>query len=131
MDTPAELVSGGVTTGWANWAHGELWLMPDGIMRVSSGLGETMRHGLDTQRRRSTTFSEAELNRIAGKPGNTLIRREDIEAASLRRGLLNGRLRLQLRDGRAIKLLWLRRDGVDRKIQPLLEEWLGSHLRSG
>ena len=38
------LISRSCTTGWLDWAHGELWVCDDGLLRKSLGLVETVLH---------------------------------------------------------------------------------------
>ena len=33
----AQLVTSGCTTGWGDWLWGELWLLPEGLLRLSRG----------------------------------------------------------------------------------------------
>src|SRR3984893_9691580 len=43
---PAILLTTSCTTGWADWVHGELWLCPDGLLRLSLGLATTITKSL-------------------------------------------------------------------------------------
>lgn len=43
--TPVRLVSASCTTGWHDWVHGELLLLPDGILRVRQNLQQTAEKG--------------------------------------------------------------------------------------
>lgn len=36
-DANAVLVTSGCTTGWDDWRWGELWLLPEGLLRLSLG----------------------------------------------------------------------------------------------
>ena len=43
---PARLLAGTCTTGWLDWIHGELWLLPDGLLRpVCSRYGNSATGG--------------------------------------------------------------------------------------
>jgi hypothetical protein len=138
---PATLLSCSATSGWTDWIWGELWLFPDGILRVPTDAGTTRQRV--RERRRAPGRSTAPLKplprsvfdddpaRLAEETKRARwLPRDQIKTASLRRGLLNSRLSVELADGREVKLLWLKSDvqAFD-LIERTLRDWLGSRLR--
>lgn len=123
------LISASCTTSWFDWIHGELWMCPDGLLRRSLGFDATMQHGrrptVDpaTRPRRAFTSEEVEAILSSGRR-NRWITWTSISHASLKLGLLDSSLHLELGDGRREKFLWLRVDGG----YDLLEEMLTHRL---
>jgi hypothetical protein len=110
------LISASCTTSWFDWIHGELWLCPTGLLRRSVGLGTTIRHGtgptVNPASRSKRTFGLDEIARIleAGRR-NRWIAWSEIAQATLKRGLIDHSLHLELGTGHREKLLWLQVDG--------------------
>jgi hypothetical protein len=110
------LVSASCTTGWFDWIHGELWLCPDGLLRRPLGLIATVGHGpgptVDEANRPTRTFSPLELLQIteAGRR-NRWLPWSQISHATLKSGIIDHSLHLELGDGRREKFLWLKVDG--------------------
>jgi hypothetical protein len=123
----ARLLTASCTTGWLDWIHGELWLLPDGLLRVRSSLGATIAHA--NQRTVPNDPSEREFG--AGEieelehehQTNLWIPAHEIVAASIRTGLLSSRLSLRLAGGRRAKLLWLRVDPAAVPLKRALASW--------
>src|SRR4051794_18176485 len=90
------LISGSATTGWADWIHGELWLFPDGLLRVRTGLGATLRNGVvKTVPATLPTrdFADKEIGELANTHGtNRWVAASLMDSASLHRGLTTSRL---------------------------------------
>lgn len=128
----AVLLSISCTTGWADWVHGELWLLSDGLARFSLGLGASVVNSnlpgsLGTGI--IDHFSPEELaERTASNNRNFVIRAEEIDLAELRRGIITGRLRLHLSDGTTRKLLWKRTNKTLEPLAVALGRWLGDRL---
>jgi len=137
------LLTTSCTTGWADWVHGELWLCPDGLLRLSLGLAATIAKSsgpgqaaaFEGAARRSSLrhFDMTEINELLSrKRTNHWIPWTQIRGASLRGGLITGRLRLKLADGRSVKLLWMRERHVFEMLRDRLLERLGpAALRIG
>jgi hypothetical protein len=66
---------------------------------------------------------------VADDPKNRWIPFDEIEAGRLHRGLIISRLAVQLRDGRRVKLLWLKPDPAFETLQAVLAKRLGPNLR--
>jgi hypothetical protein len=121
------LLTASCTTGWLDWIHGELWLLPNGLLRTRSGLGATIGHANrrtlpDEPVRRE--FSPGEIDRLQRQHKTNLwIPRESILSASIFNGPLSGRLALKLNDGRRLKLLWLRADRASEPLRHALTSW--------
>jgi hypothetical protein len=121
------LISASSTTGWADWIHGNLWLFPDGLLRVRTNLRSTIGNGII----RTTgsppptrLFADEEIARVADAHSTNLwIPASSIVSSSFRRGPMTTRLRVKLSDGREVKLLWLRHDPAERELRSVLAEW--------
>ena len=129
------LIAASCTTGWFDWIHGELWLCPGGLLRRSLGLWVTVRHGdmrgakptVGTQNRPTRSFTPDEVRRIVESDRrNRGIRWEDISHATLKGGLVDHSLHLELKDGSRRKFLWLRMDGGLDLLRAALARALGS-----
>ena len=121
------LISASATTGWSDWIHGELWLLPDGILRVGQGLGKTLEHGVRRTVPReppSRSFDDQEVDALAASGSRNLwVAAEEIASANLRAGIVTGRLKLWLKDGDTVKFLWLRADRADVALRAALGSW--------
>lgn len=121
------MLSASCTTGWLDWIHGELWLLPNGLLRVRRGLGATVagtshRTVPEEAIRRNFMPDEIESLRLAHRT-NLWIPSDSIVSAKISNGPLSGRLSLQLRDGRRLKLLWLRADQASEPLKRALRSW--------
>ena len=132
---PAILLTTSCTTGWLDWVHGELWLCPSGLLRLSLGLRTTIGKSLgpeaaldyDRVARESGPryFDQAEIDAlVARKRRNIWVPWDQIREAGLRQGFITSRLRMTLLDGRTVKLLWL----PDRRTADALRDRLGTRL---
>jgi hypothetical protein len=109
------------------WIHGQLWLLPEGLLRVRTDLDTTIGHA----NRRTVVdelllyeFAPGEIALLARQDKRNLwLRADEIVAASFREGLLNSRLSLTLDSGRRIKLLWLRADPAIAPLKQALASW--------
>jgi hypothetical protein len=114
------LIAASCTTGWLDWIHGELWLLPDGLLRISTSLVNTAGNGiLRTIPHEPVVrqFTHEEIDDVvARRKRNLWIPAEEIASVKIHTGLLQSRANLSLADGRRQKLLWLR--------GPLAEHWL-------
>lgn len=131
-----ELVSGSCTTGWLDWTWGELWLLPNALVRVARGRGESrdaarrrqQRGGGTTVEPRHPPTEEALRERHGASDRNRWIDLNDLARARLRRGRVNSRLSVVLHDGSRTKLLWLKDDPAYDVLRVALSERLGSNL---
>ena len=110
------LITVSCTTSWFDWIHGELWLCQAGLLRRSVGLTKTIAHGsrptVDPAVRPTRTFGLDEIaNILAAGRRNRWITWAEIAHATLKRGVIDHSLHLDLGIGRREKLLWLRTDG--------------------
>lgn len=137
---PAILLTRSCTTGWADWVHGELWLCPDGLLRLSLGLATTITKSLgiwsalayDRFARQSSprTFEPDEIgDLLSRKRTNVWVPWPQISEAVLRKGLMTGRLRVTLADGRSVKFLWLAEQRVFATLRDALLARIGPGLR--
>jgi hypothetical protein len=121
------LITASCTTGWADWIHGQLWLLPDGLLRVRSSLLTTIGNGVArtvSGELPTREFSEDEIAKLAKKHvTNYWIPSSSIVAASLRRGVTASRLSMRLADGRNVKLLWLPGDPAEGELRSALTSW--------
>jgi hypothetical protein len=95
------LLSARCTTGWLDWMHGELWLLPDGLLRVCDGTGRRSREDEEP-----APPAAEELEQLRGHARSVWVRADEIVRASVRSGILTSRLTLLLADGGRRKLLW-------------------------
>jgi hypothetical protein len=114
----AYLISRSCTTGWLDWVHGELWLLPHGLVRSSIGLDGTVanrrRNGIgrtvpDPLPYLPVAAFDHEQIRAAHRT-NKVLPYNQVAAAMLFRGRTAHGLKLTMTDGRRHKLLWLTRD---------------------
>jgi hypothetical protein len=125
--TIGTLLTASCTTGWLDWIHGELWLLADGLLRTRSNLASTLGHA--NQRTLpdepvQRDFSSGEIEQLQHQHKTNLwIPRDAIVSASIFTGLLSGRLSLKLKDGRRLKLLWLRTDNASEPLKHALTSW--------
>lgn len=128
----ATLLTASATTGWLDWIHGELWVLPHGLLRIPLTLATTSLHGMgptvDTQQRPQRSFDQATFQTLSTSPKNVWVPRESLQQAYLHHGIMTDRLRLALADRRSIKFLWFPHDGARHLLQTTLTEWLGSNL---
>ena len=111
------LITASCTTGWLDWIHGELWLFPDGLLRVRTSLATTVAHGAwrtVSDEARGREFSDGEIDAlVASHKRNVWINADQIERADIHVGITTSRVNMQMRSGRKIKLLWLRGDRAE------------------
>jgi hypothetical protein len=124
----AYLLTRSCTTGWTDWLHGELWLLPTALVRRPLGLSATVANGRGPTVR--TPLPEGDADEIAALPtvggsrGGRVIPFADIATASLRRGGSTDRLAVNHHDGTSCKLLWLHRDPAAAVLAQVLAAWL-------
>ncbi len=133
--TEATLLTRSATTGWADWIWGELWLFPDGLLRLPTDF-RTSRQRARTRGQAEPmmrkTFDEAPAQLADGARHGLWFPRDEIESAHLRRGVFNSRLGVRMADGRNLKLLWLKSDrAAFDALEEVLQEWVGEKLELG
>jgi hypothetical protein len=128
----ATLLTASATTGWFDWIHGELWLFPNGLLRIPLDLATTYLHGIgptvNEQQRPQRSFDHTALQTLLTSQKNVWIPREAIQKAYLHHGIITDRLRLIVVDYCSVKFLWFPWDGARQLLQSTLAEWLGSEL---
>lgn len=129
------LITASCTTSWLDWAHGELWLCPTGLLRRSMGLIRTIRHmnrqTADPLDRPKRAFGLEEIAQIrAADRRNRWIAWAEITNATLKRGVIDHSLHLELGVGRREKLLWLRIDGGYDLLESALARELPGRFRA-
>jgi hypothetical protein len=124
--TDGRLVAASCTSGWADWIHGELWLLPEGLLRLRTSFRATLGHRTWPTVRPPLpvrSFAPDEPGELArGHRTNVWIRWSEVASADLRRGLTTTRLGLTLADGGTHKLLWLRGEPADAEVGQVLRE---------
>jgi hypothetical protein len=122
------------TTGWTEWIHGDLWLLPhDGLLRLPSGLARTIAHTfwptVDPAMPITKCLSVDEARQaVVGHSKAIWIPRQEILEASLRSGIVTDRLRICRTDGTTVTLFWSRHDKAKDPLWLVLERWIGSGL---
>jgi hypothetical protein len=110
------LISATCTTGWFDWVHGELWFCPSGLLRRSLGLSATLGHRalqtVNPMHRPTRTFAAHEIHQIssAGRR-NKWVPWNEVTHVTLKRGIVDHSLHVELTGGRREKFLWLSLDG--------------------
>jgi hypothetical protein len=134
-DDSAQLLAPHCTTGWFDSLWGELWLLPDGLLRLGTGArglsaAATMGATGITQPGSTRRITEEDVHDALAKRGrNRWIPRDQVSKAALRKGIIQGRLRVVLTDGTRIKLLWLNDETVHQALRSTLEDWVGDRLK--
>ncbi|WP_326662156.1 hypothetical protein [Streptomyces sp. NBC_00385] len=128
MNGRARLLSRACTTGWGDWIHGELWLLPSSLVRrrlgfmatVANGKGPTVVWPLP-----EADVTEAAVARIrAEHRTNTVLPLADIASARIHRGFASARVSLRMKDGAHHKLLWPCADPAYDVLVDVLAPWL-------
>jgi hypothetical protein len=132
VDGSVLLVTRSCTTGWTDWVHGELWLLPDHLVRRRL----SHRAARDNGNRRRVASLPVEVygpylnldDIAAAHPTNKVLPLDAVLNARLHRGLLNDRLAVTMRDGECHKLLWLKVDPAHEILSHALADRLGPRL---
>ncbi|MFI0965852.1 hypothetical protein ACH4S8_31330 [Streptomyces sp. NPDC021080] len=128
MDERARLLTQSCTTGWGDWIHGELWLLPHLLVRRRLGFTATLANGkgptVVTPLPEADASAAAVTQIRAEHRTNKVIPLADIASARLRRGVTADRLDLLMRDGSQHKLLWLPSDPAHDVLAHELSPWL-------
>ena len=148
MATTARLVIVDCTTGWSDRVrYYDLFVFEDAIVVTTGSMkgivtegglvagraprtGRRARVRIDDARvhpRRNQTVGEL----LTGDRAAVVVRAEEIVEARLRRGVVNSRLLLVLRDGARRKFLWLRGHNDHAEVREGLGAVLGDRLRPG
>lgn len=125
------LLAASCTTGWLDWFHGELWLLPDSLVRARGGFVDTVVNSISPGVREHTATSVIGYNPAAvlkGHHTNKVIPFDGITHASLHRGLTTSGLTVTMTDGTRHKLLWLSSEPAHRVLTDRLLPVLGSRL---
>jgi hypothetical protein len=131
MEHAATRISRATTTGWLDWMHGELWLLPDGLLRTPSGWMASIANGMTMQTGAlppAVDFSRTFADGVLANGATTWLSYDLIESAALHTGIIHDRLRVVTSDGRTRKLLWLRSERVTQKLEPVLRQRLGARF---
>ncbi|MDW4908577.1 hypothetical protein RB628_25370 [Streptomyces sp. ADMS] len=127
----ARLLTNTCTTGWLDWIHGELWLLPEGLVRIRSGLLTTLvKSGGSgpTPRDPYRLVTHDAETVLAAHPTNKLIPFAGMGAARLHGGVTTSGLEVVMTDGTRHKLLWASWDPARRLLRERLLPLLGARL---
>ncbi|GGQ73403.1 hypothetical protein [Couchioplanes azureus] len=133
MNETARLISRSCTTGWADWIHGELWLLPRHLVRRRLTLHETRAN--KNGRTVPVPLPEVPASALAQRDitsahrTNKFLLLDEVAEARLHRGILTDRLALKMRDGSRHKLLWLKDDPAHKILGTALGHSLGPRFR--
>lgn len=126
---PARLLARTCTTGWLDWIHGELWLLPDALIRVRSGLMDSVANpGVSAREPYQVIPYDAE-SILSAHRTNKVIPLTELSEARLHRGLTTSGMTAVMRDGTHHKLLWLSSEPTTRLVKDRLLPVLGPRLR--
>jgi len=130
--TQARLLARTCTTGWLDWIHGELWLLPDALLRVRSGLLDSVANSVSgsgvTARDPYQVVSYDIEGILSAHRTNKLIPFAGIERARLHGGLSTSGLEVAMTDGTRHKLLWTSWEPARRLLRERLLPVLGPRL---
>ncbi|MFB6516504.1 hypothetical protein [Streptomyces sp. NPDC056401] len=127
----AQLLAASCTTGWLDWLHGELWLLPDSLVRMRGGFIDSFVHSLSPRVPENTATTVIGYDPAAvlgGHRTNKVIPFDGIAHARLHRGLTTSGLTVRMTDGTRHKLLWLSYEPARRILTDRLLPVLGSRL---
>ncbi|MFE2155778.1 hypothetical protein ACFXAO_37735 [Streptomyces lavendulae] len=127
----AQLLAASCTTGWLDWFHGELWLLPDSLVRVRGGFVDTVVNSVGPGIREHTATSVIGYDPVAvlgGHRTNKVIPFDGIAHARLHPDLTTAGLAVTMTDGTRHKLLWLSSEPARRVLADRLLPVLGSRL---
>lgn len=119
------LLSKSSTTGWLDWMHGELWLFPDGLLRIPMGWGKTLLlvgYFFNPRRAQPRPFSEDERAAIIARRRNRWIPFAEVQQATLRHSMGADELIMILANGQKRQLLWLPHPLVFATLQQVLSQ---------
>lgn len=123
------LVTASCTTRW-DWIHGELWVLPGGILRARLDRETTKAHGLERtvpEAPIEREFDDAEIAVLVSEHrANLWIPADRIASARFRFCSYATELRLGMRDQRDIRLCFLR---VDAGAEPIMTALEGCGVR--
>ncbi|MCW8097472.1 hypothetical protein [Streptomyces tauricus] len=129
---PARLLARTCTTGWLDWIHGELWLLPDALVRVRSGLLDSTVNSVSgsiAMPRDPYTVTAYDPEAIlAGHRTNKVIDLAGIDHARLHGGVTTSGLTAHMTDGTHHKLLWNTFEPTRRLLRDRLLPVLGPRL---
>jgi hypothetical protein len=125
------LVTARATTGWFDWIHGELWLYPNGLLRLPLGLPATLLHnvGLSAPSEQKQPVFHARDNEvdIASQKG-LWVPCAAMQKAYLHHGLITDRLRLLVENQPSVKFLWPPQEEAWQLLRTAFTQWLGNQL---
>lgn len=118
-----QLLSKSATTGWLDWMHGELWLFPDGLLRIPMGWGKTILmvgYFFNPHRTQPRAFSADERAALIARRRNVWIPFADVRQATLRHSMGADELVVTLSNGQRKQLLWIPNSLVFATLQQVL-----------
>ncbi|NEC89766.1 hypothetical protein [Streptomyces sp. SID12501] len=129
----ARLLTSTCTTGWLDWIHGELWLLPEGLLRIRSGFMTTVANSYSsgsgpTARDPYRLIAHDPATVLAAHPTNKLIPFAEMATARLHGGVTTSGLEVVMTDGTRHKLLWASWDPARRLLRERLLPLLGARL---
>lgn len=129
---PAQLIARTCTTGWLDWIHGELWLLPDHLVRIRGGISATMTVGLvgpelATPDTFQTLTHDPDTIRSSHRT-NKVLPLTEITHARIHGGLTTSGMTLSMADGTRHKLLWMSMEPARGLLRDRLLPLLGPQL---
>lgn len=122
----AWLVSASVTTSWSDGIHGELWLTEDGLVRFRTTILHSLFNPIWPVVGKKAKPGHIEIPKNPSYKGNPIfIQRDEITGYSFNKGILTGRLMLELKDGKSRLFLFLTNDMDYELLTQKLDSWTG------
>ncbi|MEU8775592.1 hypothetical protein [Streptomyces sp. NPDC048606] len=128
----AQLLATSCTTGWLDWVHGKLWLLPDSLVRVRGGFVHTVVNAIASglpERTATSVIGYDPVVILGGHRTNKVIPFDGIAHARLHLGLTTSGLDVTMTDGIRHRLLWLSSEQARGVLADRLLPVLGSRLR--
>lgn len=123
---PVRLLSASSTTGWLDWIHGELLLLPDGLLRIRQNLAKTAAKGNAALVQGQAIELVADPDKLAAATAHrrsTWVPATAIDAYDLTRGPMSGKLLLHLAGGGRQTFLFLVQDMDYQALEEALQAW--------
>ena len=112
-----------------SWLYGQLWLFPDGLLRLPLPwwTGSIQMYALRTVtpgRLKTQAFHENVFLQLANNPKSIWLPRDQIIRASLSSDRWVERLQVELIDGSEVHLFWMRADALSALLERALSYWV-------
>jgi hypothetical protein len=128
MQKQGILLSRASTSGWAQPTHGDLWLFPDGILRIPLGFVQTLSligyfYSYKPNEHHTISIDDVEFNRLCSLPNALWIPQDLVARAKLQHLLGSDTLTLTDPKGKKISLRWTANKYVWQLLEQAIYNW--------